>query len=635
MLQKLFWGISLILLSPFYLLSAQIPSPVSFKLVQAPQQVKINETFTATIQVSIEGDWHLYGLDIPPNGPVATNFKIKSNNAELVGKPTESKADIVADPNFKMNVSWHKSGAEFYLPIRFTGKSEGAQLIDVQVQYMVCNDQMCLPPTKKIIQIPITISGSVEKSEIKPDESSAPNQTEIKENLADTEYKSLLSDGISGFIWIALTAGFAALLTPCVFPMIPLTVSFFSKQAEGNNSKAVFNAFLFGASIIGMFTVLGAILSLVLGASGANQFASNPWVNLFIGLIFVVFAISLLGLFELQLPYQVTNFLNKKSNEKSGVIGILFMGLTISAVSFSCTAPFVGGVLAATTQGEWFYPILGMLAFSTAFASPFVLFALFPNWLNSLPKSGSWMNQVKVVLGFIELGAAVKFLSNADLVWGWEIISRPFALAIWISISVLAAFYILGKLRFAYEKVVESITTWRLLFAIPFLTLAFYLLPGLFGASLGIWDAWLPPKQATDVSIVAGLSSVNSSGSEWDKWSNSVTEASEASIESQKLVFIDFTGYTCTNCRAMEANVFPTSEVKQRFEQFELVRLYTDDGVDGPKNQLYQFELMGTVALPSYAIIDGKTGKLLAKKSGYINKEEFVQFLDKSLPKSN
>lgn len=629
MLQKLFWGISLIILSPFYLLQAQIPSPVSFKLVQAPQQVKINETFSATVQVTIEGDWHLYGLDIPPNGPVATNFKINSGNAEFVGKPTESKADIVADPNFKMNVSWHKSGAEFYLPIRYTGESEGPQLIDIQVQYMVCNDQLCLPPTKKTFQIPITISGSSEKSEI------ISNQEEVIENIADKEYKSLLSDGIAGFIWIALTAGFAALLTPCVFPMIPLTVSFFSKQADGKSTKAMFNALLFGVSIIGMFTVLGAILSLVLGASGANQFASNPWVNLFIGLIFVVFAISLLGMFELQLPHQITNFLNKKSNEQSGVIGILFMGLTISAVSFSCTAPFVGGVLAVTTQGEWFYPILGMMAFSTAFASPFVLFALFPNWLTSLPKSGSWMNQVKVVLGFVELGAAVKFLSNADLVWNWGIISRPFALAIWISISVLTSFYILGKLRFAYEKVVETITAWRILIAIPFLTFAFYLLPGLFGASLGIWDAWLPPKQATDVSIVSSLTSTNSSGSEWDNWSSSVDEAREASIQSNKLVFIDFTGYTCTNCRAMEANVFPNSEVKQRFDSFELVRLYTDDGEDGPKNQLYQFELIGTVALPSYAVIDGKTGKLLARKSGYINKEEFVEFLDKSLAKSN
>ena len=623
MLQKLILGISLILLSPFYFSTtiAQIPSPVSFELINVPNTVMVNEEFKASFKVSIEGDWHLYGLSIPKGGPIATNFKVKSTNATLSGSVEESKADLVFDPNFKMEVSWHKSGAVFTLPLKYISDLEGPQLIEVTVQYMVCNDQMCLPPTKKTLTIPIEINGKLDVVE-----------TPTTQN-DDSEYTEIVSEGVASFIWIALTAGFAALLTPCVFPMIPLTVSFFSKQSDGKSSKSIINALLFGLAIVGMFTFLGAMLSLILGASGANLFASNPWVNLTIGLIFIIFAASLLGMFELQLPYQLTNFLNKKSNESSGIIGILFMGLTISAVSFSCTAPFVGGVLAATTQGQWFYPILGMMAFSTAFASPFVLFAMFPEWLNTLPKSGSWMNQVKVILGFIELAAAIKFLSNADLVWRWEIISRPFSIAIWISIAILIAMYILGKIRFEYEKPVESINTTRLLFSIPFLTLAIYLLPGLFGASLGIWDAYLPPKQASDVSIVSGLTSRSSDESEWDKWSSSVEESQEKGKKSQKLLFVDFTGYTCTNCRAMESNVFPESEVQSRFNQFELVRLYTDDGVDGEKNQLYQFNLTGTVALPTYAIIEAETGRLIAKKSGYINKEEFVSFLDKTLNK--
>jgi len=635
MLAKLFRGISIIFLSPFFLI-AQIPSPVSFYVVEIPKEVSPNELFTVTIEAVIDGDWHLYGLDIPKGGPVATKFSIKSGNAQISGKIIESEPEIVFDPNFKMKVSWHKSGSRFTIPLKLTDEQIGAGLVDVQVLFMVCNDEVCLPPTRKTINVPLTIvASSVSKAnssgffknenEVSSEDSISGSQDLLEQ---ENDYSSLLSGGLASFIWIALTAGFAALLTPCVFPMIPLTVSFFSKQSEGKSSKAVVNALLFGGSIIGMFTVLGALLSLVLGASGANQFASNPWVNLVIGLIFIVFAISLLGLFELQLPYQVTNFLNQKSNEKSGLVGILFMGLTISAVSFSCTAPFVGGVLAATTQGEWFYPILGMLIFSTAFSTPFVLFAMFPNWLMSLPKSGSWMNQVKVILGFLELGAAIKFLSNADLVWSWGIISRPFAIAIWISISLLATLYILGKIKFEYERGTESITAVKLLIAIPILTFAFYLLPGLFGSSLGVWDAWLPPKQATDVSLVSGFSSSQSSDGAEEGWSSTVDEAKEAAVQSGKYIFIDFTGYTCTNCRAMEANVFPNTDVKKRFDQFELVKLYTDDGADGPENQLYQFKLTGSVALPTYAVIDAKTGNLIAKKTGYIDKDDFVTFLD-------
>ncbi|TNE68408.1 hypothetical protein EP331_15740 [bacterium] len=628
MLKKLFWGISLWILSPFYFTQAQIPSPATFSVKDAPKEVSINETFSVVFQVAIEGDWHLYGLEIPKGGPVATSFKSKSEFVALSGKPSESKPDIVNDPNFKMEVSWHKTGAEFTVPLVYTGSEAESYIVEIEVQYMLCNDSMCLPPTRKKISFPIKISGTAEGVSNPITDSGA---SAVSDD--DDDYGQLVGSGVWSFMWIALTAGLAALLTPCVFPMIPLTVSFFSKQAEGNSKKAIGGALLFGLSIIGMFTLLGALLSLFLGATGASKFASNPWVNVSIGIIFLVFAVSLLGLFELQLPYQVTNFLNKKSNESSGLVGILFMGLTISAVSFSCTAPFVGGVLAATTQGEWFYPILGMIVFSAAFASPFVLFAMFPNWLQSLPKSGSWMNNVKVVLGFVELGAAIKFISNADLVWSWGIVSRPFAIAIWIAISILAVLYILGKIRFAYETPVEAITTARLLFSIPMLTFAIYLIPGLLGASLGIWDAWLPPKQATDVSLVSGFSRGSSSEDEWEKWSKDVEASKAKAAEDGKYVFIDFTGYTCTNCRAMEANVFPLSEVSERFEQLELVKLYTDDGADGPKNQLYQFELTGTVALPTYALIDAKTGKLIAKKSGYVEKDDFVQFLDVVLKK--
>jgi thiol:disulfide interchange protein DsbD len=428
-----------------------------------------------------------------------------------------------------------------------------------------------------------------------------------------------------------LAAGFAALLTPCVFPMIPLTVSFFSKQKEGKGTAAIGHAFGFGLAIVITFTILGALLAVFIGASGANKFAANPWVNLFIALVLVVFAISLLGAFELRLPHQLTNWLNRKSNESSGLIGILFMALTISAVSFSCTAPFVGGVLAATAGGEWFYPIIGMAGFSAAFASPFVLFALFPRWLESLPQSGSWMNIVKVLLGFIELAAAIKFLSNADLVWEWGLISRPFAIATWIAIFLMAGLYLLGTYSINHDTKPKQIGTGRLMLAMPFILFSFYLIPGLMGASLGIWDSWLPPKQATDVSVVRslaqqGIGSTNSG--EGENWTSNYDEAREAAQKKNKPLFIDFTGYTCTNCRAMETNVFPLEEIQKRFAKMQQVRLYTDDGSDGPANQKFQFELTGTVALPTYVIIDPENEKIMDQLVGYANKDRFRQFLD-------
>jgi thiol:disulfide interchange protein DsbD len=343
-------------------------------------------------------------------------------------------------------------------------------------------------------------------------------------------------------------------------------------------------------------------------------------------------------MYELGLPHQLTNWLNRQSNESSGIAGILFMALTISAVSFSCTAPFVGGVFAATTGGEWFYPIIGMIGFSAAFASPFVILAIFPKWMESLPKSGSWMNIVKVLLGFIELAAAFKFLSNVDLVWEWGIVSRPLAIAAWIAIFLLTGLYLLGSYSLKHEKKPESISTGRMLLSIPFLLFSFYLIPGLLGSSLGIWDAFLPPKQATDVSLVASIGTTGGPGASTsadDGWSKDFEASKKAALQSGKPIFVDFTGYTCTNCRAMESNVFPLEEVVQRFEQMELVKLYTDGGPNGPENQMFQFELTGNVALPTYAIVNPETGRVITQSLGYSKKDEFVAFLDRGLQAYN
>ncbi|WP_246075170.1 protein-disulfide reductase DsbD family protein [Gracilimonas mengyeensis] len=621
------------MMSPFFL-QAQIPDPVSFSVSSSPDTVLAGETFEIEIEASIEGDWHLYSiLNAEDAGPFPTEFSAKSNNFVLTGEVTESDADVEYDPNFETELGWHSSFASFAVPIAIKTDREGRQNLDIEVYYQVCDDKVCLPPKTKSIIAAVEVAGVSENPVEAAITSASSNSEAVNDgNSGSTSRSGLGGDGIFGFIWLAILAGFAALLTPCVFPMVPLTVSYFSKQdGEG---KSVGKAFMFGIAIVITFTLLGVLLAAIFGVSGAQNFASNPWVNLFIALVLILFAFSLLGMYELQLPHQLTNWLNRQSNQSSGIAGILFMALTISAVSFSCTAPFVGGVFAATTGGEWFYPIIGMIGFSAAFASPFVFFAAFPSWLESLPKSGAWMNIVKVLLGFIELAAAFKFLSNADLVWEWGLVSRPFTIAAWIAIFLLTGLYLIGSFSLKHETKPDHISTGRMLLAIPFFLFSFYLIPGLLGSSLGIWDAFLPPKQATDVSLVASIGTVGGTAaatSADEGWSDDYEASREVAAEAGKPVFIDFTGYTCTNCRAMESNVFPLAEVQSRFEQMELVKLYTDGGTDGPANQRFQFELTGNVALPTYAIVDPESGRLITQKLGYTKKDDFVAFLDEGL----
>ncbi|GAA5521309.1 thiol:disulfide interchange protein DsbD [Fodinibius salicampi] len=643
----------MVMLSPFFVYS-QVLDPVSYTITEAPEEIAAGEVAEITIEASIEGEWHLYSIANDPDaGPYPTQFSSANPDMAIAGDVSESEPSIEMDPNFNAELGWHTQSATFTIPVAFKPDMEGSTMIDLEVLYQVCDDKSCLPPKTKSITKSVTIAGVADdpfsdfeerSNDESPDEdvSAAGNieegnspassgETGSVTGAASTDAGGLGGGGVFSFLWIALTAGFAALLTPCVFPMIPLTVSFFSKQKEGQGSRAIGQALGFGMAIVLTFTILGALLAFFIGASGANQFAANPWVNLFIAIILVIFAVSLLGAFELRLPYQLTNWLNKKSNESSGVVGILFMALTISAVSFSCTAPFVGGVLAATAGGEWFYPIIGMAGFSGAFASPFVFFALFPRWLESLPESGSWMNVVKVLLGFIELAAAVKFLSNADLVWQWGLISRPFAIAAWIAIFFVAGLYVLGVFSLSHDKKPEKIGAGRLMLSLPFILFSFYLIPGLLGASLGIWDSWLPPKQATDVSVVRTLAQQGGTGTnegEESQWSSNYEASLTKAREENKPLFIDFTGYTCTNCRAMETNVFPLSSIQKRFAKMEQVRLYTDDGSEGPKNQRFQFEITGTVALPTYVIIDPQTEEIIAQLVGYAGQEEFQNFLD-------
>ena len=628
-------GIALFVLSPFFVFG-QLLDPVDYQISGLPEKVMGGEVFEVTVSATIEGDWHLYSiLNDPDAGPYPTQFSTPSSDMAIAGDVLESDAEIAFDPNFNTELGWHSKSAEFIIPVAFRTNLEGEQTVLLEVLYQVCDDVSCLPPKTKQIEGIVTVEGVAENPFQDFPEQTESQEAEDPEDFEFTSEAGISSDSIWGFLWLAITAGFAALLTPCVFPLIPLTVSYFSNQAEGSKRAGWGQAMMFGLSIVIIFTGLGAILAMILGVSGVSQFASNPWVNLGIGIMFIVFGVSLLGMFELRLPYRLTNWLNKKSNEGSGVIGTLFMGLTISAVSFSCTAPFVGAILAATTGGDWFYPIIGMLGFSAAFASPFILFAMFPGYLESLPKSGSWMNVVKVILGFIILAASVKFLSNADIVWQWGVLSRPLGIAIWITLFFLTGFYLLGTYSLHGDQKPKSITTGRLLIAIPFILFSFYLIPGLLGASLGIWDSWLPARKPTDVSVVSSISSNGVAAQSEGQWSSSYDESVEKAVTENMPIFIDFTGYTCTNCRAMENTVFPLESVQQRFEGLEKVKLYTDGGADAEKNQQFQFELTGTVALPTYVIVDPASGRILDQLIGFTKEENFVEFLDRGINRYN
>ena len=625
-----------------------------------PATVASGQTTRVVFSVAIEEGWKMYALGSPlPSRAVSVTFDEFPEGLVRQGALQQTGEQENYDPYFKKDVIYFEKEGLLWADVAVAaGTDDGAKAVSGTINFMICNDRLCLPPTNVPFETMVQVGAAAIGDAGAPGDGivapptpppsspplfaidslsglaiaqvpAQPEESPEATITATDDFDAARSSGLWGFLLLAVGAGLAALLTPCVFPMIPLTVSYFTKHSD-DRREALRMALVYGGAIILTFTGLGVLMAVLVGAAGAQSFAANPWVNLFIGLVFIVFALALLGLFELRLPSGVLNFFNRKSNEKQGYVGVLFMGFTLTLVSFSCTAPFVGGLLAATTMGSWSYPILGMVVFSATFSLPFMFFALFPRALSSLPKSGSWMNVVKVVLGFIELAAALKFLSNADLVWGWGLISRTLAIALVVVIFFLAGLYLLGKLRLKHEPAVEQIGVGRLLASMAFFGLALYMIPGLLGAPLNKLDAYLPPRQSDDVNLVALLGGVGNAVHNDEAWITDDIEAAYAQAEIEgKPVMIDFTGYTCTNCREMEANVFTRPEIAERFERnFVLLRLYTD----GPRDtefQQYQLDLTGTVALPTYAIVNPSEQKrLIAKISGVIPVERFASFLD-------
>ncbi|HET6566914.1 MAG TPA: cytochrome c biogenesis protein CcdA [Rhodothermales bacterium] len=624
-----------------------------------PAEVALGGSATLHLHADIADGWHMYALDSPPPTK-ALKVELDPLAPGITAAPFEQTTPEQGfDPNFGLTVRYFERQADLSTTVAVSQTAvPGEHAISGKILFMICNDRMCLPPTHVPLSVPFTVTGSAKplaalEPALRSDSTTAaappnggpaqgdaapadPDQAAVGPTsgfpAAGGDLGRARAGGLWAFILLAVGAGLGALLTPCVFPMIPLTVSFFTRHADDHRSAAVRMAGVYGFAIVLTFTGLGLLMALLLGAAGAQTVAANPWLNLFIGVVFIVFALSLLGLFELRLPQGLVNYFNRQGNERPGYLGVLFMGLTLTLVSFSCTAPFVGGLLAATVQGERFYPIVGMLVFSLTFALPFVLFALFPRALHSLPRSGAWLNAVKVVLGFVELAAALKFLSNADLLWGWGIISRTLAIAVTVVIFFLAGLYLLGKLPLEHEELPQRVGVGRLLFSIAFFGVALYMIPGLLGAPLNKLDAYLPPRQATDVNLLSALASTGHPGTTADgeEWHvDDIDAAFAAAAQQNKPVLIDFTGYTCTNCREMEANVFTRPDVLQRFgRDFVLLRLYTDGLEHGEDFQRYQLKTTGTVALPTYAIVDPSGKRLIARITGLTEAEDFLAFLD-------
>ena len=581
------------------------------------------KTFKVRLKAKIDEPWHLYAVEQPAGGPIPTTIIATDPETFAIdGKITSPPPVIKFDPNFKIQTKFFLKEAIF----DFNVKSLAASSVDdlaVNVRYQVCNETTCLPPKtvkvtfrgfediKKIAAATPTPSDAVTNSE--------PGKTNNPQTPTD----------IWPFIWLAISLGALSLLTPCVFPMIPITVSYFTNHAAGSRARSVKLALIYSIGIIATFTLLGMLLAIFVGAAGINLFAANPWINLVITAIFLFFAFNLFGAYEITVPSGILSKLDaltrSKEGEGSGIIGALLMGLTFSLTSFTCTSPFVGTILVSASQGSWKMPLVGMLAFSTVFALPFFVLALAPQLISQLPRAGGWMNSVKVTMGFLEVAAAMKFISNVDLVWKWGFFTRDVVLAVWIAVAIVLAIYLLGKFQLSHDSKPERLGAFRMISAVISLAVGFYLLTGLFGAKLGEVESFLPPD-------LNNSSRSFGRGEDELKWIVNDYDAALIKAKAEnKRVFVDFTGYTCTNCRWMEANVFPKKEVEDELKKFVLVRLYTDgNGEVYEKQQLMEQERFGTVALPFYAVVDG-TDKIIGSFPGLTrNVPEFVEFLRKS-----
>lgn len=674
-----------------FAVSAVAQNPITWSIkTNAPAAMKPDHRFTVQVTAQIESGWHLYSLTQSAGGPIPTRIIVPEGQPfKLAGNVSGPRPRVAMDPNFEINTETYENGVSFSVPIVVVADAPvGTHSFNVNVRYQACNDKNCLPPRTAKLSLPLILTASTVVSSTatpavslkdlkaspspspaavtstnadnKPQPSSTPPPTStietgklwqqpvVNQATSQTNTDASQTDGaplvfnsgaagsnssLWSFIWLAMSVGALSLLTPCVFPMVPITISYFTNHSSGHRSRAVRDAFIYALGIILTFTALGVALAVLFGAAGINKFAANPWINLLITGIFISFALSLFGAYNLGVPSSVLTKLDSISRNKDShkIIGLLLMGLTFSLTSFTCTTPFVGTLLVMASQGKSIYPVIGMLAYSTVFALPFFILALVPQLVSQLPKSGGWLNSVKVVMGLLEVAAAMKFLSNADLVWRWGIFTREVVLASWVAVTLLITLYLLGKFKLTHDSPIQNLGAMRLMFALIALAFGFYLLTGLLGRRLGELESFLPPTTENLSAIVPGTGNtpgaVSASG-ELTWITNDYDAALKQAKAENKPIFIDFTGYTCTNCRWMEVNMFTKVPVKEELAKYVRARLYTDgEGQPYEGFQQMQQEQFSTVALPLYAIVNDD-GKPLMSFSGLTRDEaEFVSFL--------
>lgn len=667
------------LLFPFVLLlfavavQAQIQDPVKFnselKILAADEAEVV---FTA----AIDKGWHVYSTDLGDGGPISATFNVeKISGAEVVGKLKPVGKEISTfDKLFEMKVRYFENTAQFVQKLKLTG---GAYQLEGYLEYGACNDENCLPPTQVPFQFSGKVEGAAKEAAAATAEMKAETQSAEQETAADTvsvaaiggadgpteinvtdkvdlwkpvinELQSLgetTSQEDMSWIYIFITGfagGLLALFTPCVWPIIPMTVSFFLKRSK-DKKKGIRDAWTYGASIVVIYVTLGLAITLVFGASALNALSTNAVFNILFCLMLVVFAASFFGAFEITLPSKWSTAVDSKAEATSGLLSIFLMAFTLSLVSFSCTGPIIGFLLVqVSTTGSVVAPAIGMLGFAIALALPFTLFALFPSWLKSMPKSGGWMNIIKVTLGFLELAFALKFLSVADLAYGWRILDRETFLALWIVLFALLGFYLLGKIKFPHDDDDSKVSVPRFFMALASLAFAVYMVPGLWGAPLKAVSAFAPPMQTQDFNLYN-----NEVHAKFDDYDLGM----EYARQHGKPVMLDFTGYGCVNCRKMELAVWTNPKVSDIINNdYVLITLYVDNktplpspvkivenGTErtlrsvGDKWSYLQRVKFGANAQPFYVLIDNE-GKPLNKSYSYDEDiPKYIEFLQTGL----
>ncbi len=625
---------------------------------------------TLLFKVKLDEGWHIYSQYTPDGGPLPMVFKFDESSCyKLNGKVVEPKAHEEYDSTFEVKVLVFDKAVTFKQKVKLKG---GVCEITGLIEYQACLEACIFQ--EKAFKFTVGTTGKIEESVIEKKnpitEVIAPILTEVPDSgntelIAHAEIEDTplsedpltklepgcggpeseeegMDSSILGIFIAGMLGGFLALLTPCVFPMIPMTVSFFTKRS-GNRRKGIRNAVIYALSIIGIYVSLGLLVTVTFGSDALNELASNVYFNMAFFVIFVIFAISFFGAFEITLPNWLINKADAAS-DRGGLIGIFFMAFTLSLVSFSCTGPIIGTLLVEAAHGRSYLgPVAGMTGFSVALAIPFALFALFPNWLNSLPKSGGWLNTVKVSLGFIELALAFKFLSNVDLAYHWGFLKREIFVSIWVVIFGTLGLYLLGKIRLSHDSESSGLSVTRLIFALLSLTFSLYLLPGVWGAPLKLISGFPPPefykewKTGTESECPHNLTCFHD-----------YEEGMRYAKSQGKPVILDFTGWSCVNCRKMEDNVWSDPKVLKRLsEQYVLISLYVDDKTELPLDEQivspttgrkirttgnkwsdFQARIYQTNSQPYYVLLDNK-GKLLAQPQGYTpDVKDYVAFLD-------